>query len=255
MSFTFSHAMIISLALHGALVLPFVVPPAEPPEDPSVLVVELMGIQAPIQSEEKIQQQTKGEQASQQAQTATPPTPPDTQPEPPAPEQPREEVSENGTREQAPPDQPEEKKQEAAQQQQPSTPAPASIANTGRADIEGLTEQQKAQTIAMDDVDEKELLRAYLKVLTKTVQENLVYPDAGRSQGLKGTASVAFTVQADGAVAPGTLRITTSSGQPKLDAAAMKTVEASAPFAAPPRSITIAISVVYGKVTRGGKNK
>jgi protein TonB len=247
--------MIISLALHGALVLPFVVPSAEPPEDPSVLVVELMGIRAPIQSEEKIQQQTKGEEASQQAQTATPPTPPDTQPERPAPEEPREDASENGTREQAPPEQPVEQQREAAQQQPPSLPAPASISNPGLADIEGVTEQQKAQAITKEDVDEKELLRAYLKVLTKKVQENLVYPDAGRLQGLKGTASVAFTVQADGAVAPGTLRIATSSGQPKLDAAAMKTVEASAPFAVPPRSITIAISVVYGKVTRGGKNK
>lgn len=257
MSFTFSHAMIVSLALHGALVLPFVVPPSEPPEDPPVLVVELIGVEAPIQSEEKIQQQTKGEETPQQAQAAAPQTPPTpkTQQQTPAAEEPREEVSESGTQQQEPPPQFEQKPQEAPPQQQPSPPTPESAGDTGRANIEGVAEQKKAQTIATEQVDERERLRNYLKTLTKKVQENLLYPEAGRKEGLKGTASVGFTVQADGSIAPGTLRIAASSGQPQLDASAMKTVETSAPFAAPPRPITIAISVVYGKLTTGAKKK
>ncbi len=148
-----------------------------------------------------------------------------------------------------------EQKQEEAPPQQPSPTAPASTGNSGSTNVDGVAEQQKAQTLAAEKMEETERLRVYLRMLTKKVQDNLLYPDAGRKDGLRGTASVAFTVQADGTIAPGTLRVATSSGQPRLDAAAMKTVEASAPFAAPPRVISIAISVVYGKLASGAKKK
>lgn len=252
MNLTFWHAMIVSLALHSALVLPFMLPQPEPPEEPPILVVELMGIEAPTQSEEKIQQQTKGQDAPQQPQAAAPETPPTPQVQQPtpAPEEPQEVTSEDGIRQQA-----EQKQQESPPQQQPSPPAPASTGNTGSANVEGEAEQKKAQTLAAEQAEETERLRIYLRRLTKKVQENLLYPDAGRKGGLKGTASVAFTLQADGAIAPGTLRIETGSGQTELDVAAMKTVEASAPFEAPPRVISIAISVVYGKVASGAKRR
>lgn len=248
--------MIVSLALHSALVLPLVMPQPEPPDDPPILVVELMGIQAPTQSEEKVQQQTKGEEAPQQAQPPapeTPPTPQEQQPTP-APEEPKEQPTEDGTLQQEPPPQAEQKQDEAPPQQ-PSPAVPASTGNSGSTNVDGVAEQQKAQTLAAEKMKKTERLRVYLRMLTKRVQENLLYPDAGRKDGLRGTASVAFTVQADGTIAPGTLRVATSSGQPRLDAAAMKTVEASAPFAAPPRVISIAISVVYGKLASGAKKK
>lgn len=257
MSFTFPQAIVASLAIHGALVLPFVIPAwSEPPEDPPILVVELKGLDAPMQSEEKVAQQTKGEGNPEAAQAPAPETPPpkEAQQQTPTPEQPQEPVADDGTLQQAPPPQPEQEQQEAVPQQTPPSPeAPASAGSAGAANVEGAEQQQKAQTIA-EQQDEAERLRAYVKALTKKVQENLVYPDAGRKQGLKGTASVGFTLQADGSIAAGTLRIATSSGQPQLDASALKTVEASAPFDPPPRAITIAIAVVYGKMAAKEKN-
>jgi protein TonB len=43
------------------------------------------------------------------------------------------------------------------------------------------------------------------------------------------------------------LKIVESSGQPKLDASALKTIRASAPFAPPPKEMTVAIAVAFGR--------
>jgi len=253
-SFTFSHAIAASLAIHGALVLPFIAPPwSAPPEDPPILVVELQGVESVTQAEQKVAQQVKGEGNPQEAQAPAPETPPPQeaqQQQTPTPEEPQEPVADEGTLQQAPPPQPEQEQQEATPAQQ--TPAPeaaASAGSAGSANVDGATQQQQAQTIA-EQQDEAERLRAYIKALTKKVQENLVYPDAGRRRGLKGTASVAFRLMVDGSVDPGSLKIATSSGQPQLDTSALKTVAASAPFDPPPRALTVTIAVVYGKVAK-----
>lgn len=254
MSFTFNHALIASLALHGLMVLPFAVAVTpEPPEDVPVLVVELQGVEAETQTEQQLQQQTKGEANPQEAQPPAEPTQAATKAaeQAPSPEQPPEETAESGTHTVTPPPQPEQKEEQAP----PQTAKPPSVTqtgNSGAANIEGAAQQQQAQTIAQQQ-DEAERLRAYLKALTKKVQDNLVYPDAGRKAGLKGTASVSFKLLADGNIGAGSLSIASSSGQPQLDASAMKTVAASAPFNPPPRPITIAITVIYGKLASNAK--
>lgn len=255
MSFNFPQAVVISLAIHAVLALPFALPAlTEPPEDPPILVVEMQGIEAATQSQAAVQQQTKGENAPQPAQPPAPETPPPTeaqQQQAPTPDTPQEPVAENGTHEQAPPPEPEQKPEEATPQETPPSPStPSTTGAAGATNIEGEQEQRLAQTLAQEKQDEAERLRAYVKALNKKVLENLVYPDAGRKAGLKGTARVGFTLLADGSVAAGSLHIASSSGQPQLDASALKTVEASAPFGAPPRPITIAIAVVYGKVAK-----
>ncbi|MDH4982416.1 TonB family protein [Hyphomicrobium sp. D-2] len=258
MSFTLSHAVVASLFIHGALVLPFVLPPvATPPEDPPILVVELQGLDAPMQSEERVQKQTKGEGAPREAQAAAPETPPPqeaSQPEqPPETEEPPEEVVEDGTPQKAEDPSAEPQQSEPVPQQtQPSEPVAASAGASGAANVEGDLAQQKAQTIAQEQ-QEAERLRAYVRALVKKVQDNLVYPDSGRRKGLKGEASIGVSLQADGSIVPGSLRVVASSGQPQLDASALKTVEGSAPFAPPPRAITIAIAVVYGKLAKDRK--
>ncbi|WP_400766523.1 TonB family protein [Methylosinus sporium] len=42
------------------------------------------------------------------------------------------------------------------------------------------------------------------------------------------------------------MKVASSSGQPRLDMAAMQTVRARAPFGPPPRAMTFAIDVVFG---------
>ncbi len=94
-------------------------------------------------------------------------------------------------------------------------------------------------------------MRAYGRLVSKKIQANLIYPDDARGARLQGVPVVSFTVLANGQIRSETLRIVTSSGKPKLDAAALKTITASVPFDPPPREMTIAIDVFYGNM---GKN-
>lgn len=247
MTFTLAHGFALSLALHGAVLLPFALAvEEEPPPQPELLVLELHGIVADSQNEQQVQQQARGAPHQTTRDGAEPqPTPQATQP--PAPEQPETPAAPEGT-EAAPP--PIAATPEQVAQQNPAsesaTPAPAQSGDAGATNIVGSAEVRQAQSLAIEQ-NQAESLRRYVQALTKKVQENLVYPAAGRQQGLKGTARVAFTLQADGALQAGSLRIAESSGQPLLDENALKTVAASAPFGMPPRPISVTIAVTYGR--------
>jgi periplasmic protein TonB len=233
--FTIHHGFAVSLALHAALVLPFVLYAlAAPPEEPASLVVELQGVVADSQSEEKIVQETKGEakrdqqDAAEQAQSpaATPP-PPDDQPT---------DVKEDETEAPPPPPDP--------QASRPGAAARSGVA--GANDISGVAERQNAQTIKERD-EEIDRLNRYVKLLTKKVMVNLVYPDEGRRGRLQGAATVSFTILPSGEIRPESLKIVASSGQPKLDESALKTVRSSVPFDPPPQEMTVAIAVAFGR--------
>lgn len=236
-TFTIYHGLIASLVIHAALAAPFVVPNLMPePDEPDTLVVELQGVAATSQSEEKVVQETKGEETQDKKETATPqdmppPQPPSDEKETPVEKAEREAPSEAVTT--------------VAQQQ----PVEAKTGQPGANNVLGVTERQQAQTIQTNPVNEAELIRAYVKLLSKKVQANLVYPDDARDARLEGVPVVSFTVLPDGRIRPETLKIRTSSGKPKLDAAALKTVTTSVPFDPPPREITIAIDVVFGEMS------
>lgn len=244
MSFTLGHGLAASLALHGALILPFVVvldPP--PPQDSQLLVVELQGLVSDTQSEQQVLQQTKGapeqkqeeeareEQKTQAAKAA-------------APDKPEEDHAPDGTLAPAPPPSPEQQAQDAPPQES-AKPAEAQSGNPGLADVQGAQEQKQAQTVA-PEVDETQILRAYARDLTKKMRDHLVYPpDAQRTIRKKGTTWVSFRVEADGSVRPGSLKINISSGTPAYDAAALRTVEKNAPFNPPPRPMPLAVPIDY----------
>lgn len=243
MSFSLGHGLAASLALHGALILPFVVVLDEPPpRDNPLLVVELQGLLSDTQSEQQALQQTKGapeqqrqeeaqeEQKTQSAQAASP-------------DRPQEDQAPDGTLAPAPPPAPEQKQEEATPQES-AKPAEAQSGTPGLANVQGAQEQKQAQTVA--PVDERQILQAYVRSLTKKLKDNLVYPpDAQRSIRRKGTTYVSFIVEADGSVRPGTLTIERSSGTPVYDAAALRTVEKNAPFDPPPRPMTVGLPVDY----------
>jgi protein TonB len=223
LKFTIWHGLAASLALHSALALPFVVHDlAEPPDDSEVLVVELQGMVSDTQTEEKVAQQLP-DQPQQQPQ---PPPPPPQEAPPP------EQQEEDGTRPPEPPPQ-------VSLPQQPVTPQARQVQDPD--------EQQKAQVLKNERDLEADRLRKYVKRLTKKVQAHLVYPDGGRKAGLHGNAKVSFTLAPGGEIKPGTLTIAESSGQPKLDASALATVRASAPFEPPPSEMNVAFVVGYGK--------
>lgn len=214
LKFTIWHGMIASLALHSALALPFVVQTLAPPDDSEVLVVELQGMVSDTQLEEKVAQQPPDQ-----------PQPP-SQPALPPPQE-------------APPPEPQDGAKPPEPQPQASPPQPQVPPQARQ--VQDPDEQQKAQILKTERDLEASRLREYIKRLSKKVQANLVYPDEGR----KGNATVSFTLTSDGQIKPGTLAITLSSGQPKLDASALQTIRACAPFHAPPEELKVAIVVDF----------
>lgn len=238
LTFTIYHGLAASLAIHAALAAPFVLPNWNTdPDESERLVVEFKGVAATDQVEEKVAQETKGEETQDKVEAAKP------EPAAPPQEQEKEIPVEKEAERPAPPE-------EATASAQRPTETKSGEAGTNN--VVGVTERQEAQTIRADPVTEAELLRNYVKSLSKKVQSNLAYPDNARDAGLKGGAFVSFTILPDGRVRSETLKIATSSGKPKLDAAALKTITASAPFDPPPREMTITVEVVYGEM---GKNK
>lgn len=234
--FTIYHGLSASLALHSALALPFALHAlAQPPEEPPTLVLELQDVVGNIQTQQKVLQQTKGEAKQDEADTAKPSEPSPT----------KAVASDDRAMDVT------EEEKEAATPAKPtqtsSPPAEMKSGSAGANDISGTEERQNAQTIEKDREAEIERLKAYVKLLTKKVQANLVYPDEGRQAGLQGTATVSFAILRTGQIRLETLKIIATSGQPKLDTSALKTVRSSAPFDPPPKEMTVAIAVAFGR--------
>ncbi len=81
--------------------------------------------------------------------------------------------------------------------------------------------------------------------MAKKVQGHLIYPEG--HPGLHGIARVSFTILSNGEISPASLRIVESSGQSVLDDAALRTIQASAPFGSPPQPIAVTIGVAFGR--------
>lgn len=234
LKFTIWHGIAVSLALHSAFAVPFIVQDLMPPPDePPLLVIDLQGVVADNQTEQKVMKQVKGaaqQQAAQTAkpaQTATPATPP-------PPDDPPKDVKENGDRPAPPPP------SQVQAQSQPTPDATPQSGAPGSANIKGAEEKQIAQKIR-DRETEQERINAYVKLLSKKVRANLVYPDDGRPAA----TMVSFTILSNGQIRTDSLKITESSGQPLLDTSALNTIRASVPFDPPPHEITIAINVDF----------
>jgi protein TonB len=212
LKFTIWHGMAASLALHSAVALPFVVNNLTPPPDDSeVLVVELQGMISDTQAEEKVAQAPPDQQQPQPPPQGAPP-----------PEPQKDEGSKP----------PEPQPQISALQ----PPAPPQVRQ-----VQDPDEQQKAQMLKAERDLEADRLRKYVMRLSKKVRANLI------KSGLRGDAMVSLTVIDNGQIKRGTLRIAQSSGQPKLDASALATVRASAPFEPPPYEMNLNFNVGYGK--------
>lgn len=215
LKFTIWHGVAASLALHSALALPFVVRRfAPPPDDRPMLVIEVQGEVADRQADERIEQQAQAEPV---------------QP-PPAPAAPQKTAS------------PEPQDEEAARPQQQISPPQRQSVSAQADQVPDADAQQNSRLLERDS--EADRLREYLKRLSKKLQAKLVHPDRA---GVYGSARVSFTLTLNGQIKPGTLKIVTSSGQPKLDAAALATVKACAPFDPPPREMTVSPDVLYSR--------
>jgi periplasmic protein TonB len=127
-----------------------------------------------------------------------------------------------------------------------SSPSPDMKAGDSSNTNSGSEQQQNAQTIAAAPQDD-DRLNSYVKKLARKIQNGLAYPADARRAGLHGTATVSFTILTDGQIRPNSLKIAKSSGEATLDAGALQTIRATAPFAAPPEEIAVSIALVFGR--------
>lgn len=224
--FTIWHGFAASLVVHSALALPFLMHRLEsPPQDPSPLVIELQGVVANVQTEQKTIQDMKGAAQQKDIPEATPAIPP-------AEENPKDiEQKTDQSAEERP------SEAEPLTQTAPLTP--------GAANAAGAEVKQAAQIIADRDAD-ADRVREYVKTLHKKVYANFDSKE-GRKTGLWGDATVSFTIVTGGQIRAETLKIVASSGRPKLDENVLAAVRASTPFESPPREMTLTIVVGFGR--------
>jgi protein TonB len=206
MKFTIYHGFAVSLALHAALGLPFVMYSlASPPNEPPTIIIDLQGVVADTQADQKVLEQIKGalKQDSIEEEIATDETTVSVPPPPDAVE-----------------------------------PKPGTDLNN----VAGVEQKQEARTIRTKQ-EQRDRFAEYVKLLSKKVRANLVYPKSGK----RASAIVSFTILSSGHIRLDTLKIVKSSGQPRLDASALQTIRASVPFDPPPEEVTVAIIVDFDR--------
>lgn len=216
-AFSLGWGLLASLGLHLLLVLPVLfldhLMPVQ--QDNEQLVVELFGMVANRQTEQK----TLGEKVDRQS------------------PQPQQQVQRKQVKAltQSTADSPvqvakqEERKEVQAAQQS----------------TQGAEEQQKQQTLRNDtEVDQ---MRRYLSALKKAVKDKLVYPPEARQAGQTGAPEVSFAIGTDGQIQSGSLSIRKSSGYPLLDEAALRAVRAAAPFSPPPFPMSPKLEIPFAE--------
>ena len=201
------------------------------------LVVEFNGVDSDVQAEEKHKRQNSGAGGAVEAQNAK--------------QEKKEEKAEKKVADDETlperikdtvPDTMKKKEKEAAA----AAKASASAQQAGR-DVEGIENEQHAQIIQRRSDEEMNVLKAYIRNLSKKIQTKLLYPKEARHSGLQGVTTVSFRIKGDGTMHPDSLKVVASSGRAELDISALDTVRACAPFSAPPRDVTVTMAVTYAR--------
>ncbi|MBL1255267.1 TonB family protein [Methylocystis sp. Sn-Cys] len=232
------HGIAGSLAVHSfaLLVLWGAVGQASPEID-DTLLVEFNGVDSDVQAEEKHKRQNAGSGGAVEAQNAKQ-------------EKTEEKAEKKVADDEALPERikdavPDKIKKEEEQVAAAAKPS-ASAQQAGR-DVEGIENEQHAQIIQRRTDAEMNVLKAYIRNLSKKIQTKLLYPKEARHSGLQGVTTVSFRIKRDGTMHPDSLKIVASSGRAELDISALDTVRACAPFSAPPKDVTVTMAVTYAR--------
>jgi protein TonB len=125
---------------------------------------------------------------------------------------------------------------------------PASLAAVSRSSgmqAHAGGDSQQRQQFTGRRPDAVDVLNAYLAQLAKRLRANLVYPPEAKKKKLEGFPQISFVVTESGEIKPNTLTVKKSSGYALLDASALKTAMASAPFQKPPRELGVSITIAF----------
>jgi protein TonB len=241
--FTIWHGFGASIAVHAILGLPFIMSVvAAPPEDPP-LFIELQGA-VPDSLDLAEVKQSEIEQRKGAPQ----------QPRPDTPDPAKEPSPQQTTRTDEPPMEVTAAEEASHNPPQPTPtppshtvaappPAPETKAAPDDNNVKGASEYvPPTRKIARAEITEQE----YGALVMKKIRDNRVVPDEAKRSRLQGVATVSFVILGNGDIRAETLRVVKSSGQPALDAGALSTIRASAPFAPPPREMAVTAGVAYG---------
>jgi periplasmic protein TonB len=238
--FTIFHGLAASIAIHAVLAVPVVLHAVAPsPEEPPLLI-ELQGI-APDSLDVAEVKQSERDEKSAAPRQPTPDTPHPSKEQAPrqtaAADEPPMEVAAVDDALFNPP-QPTPTPPSPAIRTPP--PTPKATAAPDENNVNGAQEYvPPSRKIAQVEMTEE----AYTALLTKKVRENLSYPPEAKRARLKGVTTVSFVILSNGDIQPETLKVFKSSGEAVLDAGALSTIRASAPFPPPPREIEVRIGV------------
>jgi protein TonB len=239
--FTLRHGFAASIALHAVLGLPLVASVvAAPPEEP-VLVIELQGV-APDSPDLAEVKQSEIDQNKAEAKQSKPDTREPAKDSPPQQtvrsDEPPMEVAET---EEASHEPPQPKPTPPARAVKAPPPAPETKAAPDDSNVKGANEYVPPTRAQVEVTDQE-----YSALLMKKVRDNLVYPDEAKRARLQGVTTVSFVILSNGDIRPETLKVVKSSGYPALDAGALNTIRASAPFISPPGEMAVSIGVAFG---------
>jgi len=217
---TMAYAVMVSLALHGALAAAVIWAFSKPAEEIKTdkLLLELAGMVSNRQREE----------SAPSAAASTP--------APPKKNEPKKEIKKT----------PPVKQMKTIVADSPVQVVQQEEIATSSKSMESKKDSdlQKQQTLNSLNKDLEEL-KKYQAKITKKIKSNLVYPADARKRGYEGVAAVRFVVTESGMIQSGTLVIARSSGYPMLDTNALKSVRDSEPFERPPRTMPVEIDLGF----------
>jgi protein TonB len=239
--FTIWHGLVVSVAVHAVLSLPFVLRVVAAPPETEPLVIELQGFSSESEDVAEVKE-TDRQLRSAQSQQARPDTQTPMKEQPPQPQT---------TPDDTPPM--EVAAVEDAQYNQPqpmsAPPTPAVKAPPPTPDMKAAPDEDNvngaqeyvppSRKVAQVEITDEQ----YSAMLSKKVREHASYPAEARRGRLSGVTLVSFTILTNGDLQPESLKVAKSSGQPLLDAGALSTIRASAPFPPPPREMELTIGV------------
>jgi TonB family protein len=129
------------------------------------------------------------------------------------------------------------------------TPVPPPPAPVPRPKPKPKAEAGKKNKVAkrIDAPTSDDLKRQYLSQMGRLLNNKIVYPEEAKNHLLSGKPVIAFTVNTNGSLVPGSLRVARSSGHEILDRHAMATVRQAAPFPPPPQRMEMTVTMSFTK--------
>ena len=104
---------------------------------------------------------------------------------------------------------------------------------------------RRGETLRRGRAGDADPISLYTARVARRLQSNLVYPEKLRRKGIEAVTTIMFTVTESGHIKKDSLKVRKSSGYGEMDDNALKAARESAPFDEPPKEMTLVIDVAF----------